>query len=197
MSEERGTIEDVIEPFLIQQGFLMRTARGRVATRNAYAALRAQGPGDRARPELAAVPGPALDARDVRLLLRASRAGVLGGHGCGRRRLLRQLPSSFFERCRTEWLRSLGVDQPRLKAKRALQFVVANMTVDFLRPAVLDDEVLVTAELCEVDRCENPIQTSDMATRRTVDRRHRPRRLPGLGHASAARHPQGSIQGVA
>ncbi len=37
MSEERGTIEDVIEPFLIQQGFLMRTARGRVATRNAYA----------------------------------------------------------------------------------------------------------------------------------------------------------------
>jgi holliday junction DNA helicase RuvB len=36
MSEERGTIEDVIEPFLIQQGFLMRTARGRVATRAAY-----------------------------------------------------------------------------------------------------------------------------------------------------------------
>jgi Holliday junction DNA helicase RuvB len=36
MSEERGTIEDVIEPFLIQQGFLMRTARGRMATRNAY-----------------------------------------------------------------------------------------------------------------------------------------------------------------
>jgi Holliday junction DNA helicase RuvB len=37
MSEERGTIEDVIEPFLIQQGFLMRTARGRIATRKAYA----------------------------------------------------------------------------------------------------------------------------------------------------------------
>jgi Holliday junction DNA helicase RuvB len=37
MSEERGTIEDVIEPFLIQQGFLMRTARGRMATRSAYA----------------------------------------------------------------------------------------------------------------------------------------------------------------
>jgi Holliday junction DNA helicase RuvB len=36
MSEERGTIEDVIEPFLIQQGFLMRTARGRIATRKAY-----------------------------------------------------------------------------------------------------------------------------------------------------------------
>jgi len=36
LGEERGTIEDVIEPFLIQQGYLMRTARGRVATRAAY-----------------------------------------------------------------------------------------------------------------------------------------------------------------
>jgi Holliday junction DNA helicase RuvB len=36
LGEERGTIEDVIEPFLIQQGFVMRTARGRVATRMAY-----------------------------------------------------------------------------------------------------------------------------------------------------------------
>jgi len=36
VGEERGTIEDVIEPYLIQQGFMMRTARGRVATSNAY-----------------------------------------------------------------------------------------------------------------------------------------------------------------
>jgi len=36
ISEERGTIEDVLEPYLIQQGFLMRTSRGRVATRKAY-----------------------------------------------------------------------------------------------------------------------------------------------------------------
>ena len=36
IGEERGTIEDVLEPYLIQQGFLMRTPRGRVATRNAY-----------------------------------------------------------------------------------------------------------------------------------------------------------------
>ena len=36
IGEERGTLEDVIEPFLIQQGFLMRTARGRIATRAAY-----------------------------------------------------------------------------------------------------------------------------------------------------------------
>ncbi|WP_110599622.1 Holliday junction branch migration DNA helicase RuvB [Salinicola lusitanus] len=36
ISEERDTIEDVIEPYLIQQGFMMRTARGRVVTRSAY-----------------------------------------------------------------------------------------------------------------------------------------------------------------
>jgi len=36
VGEERGTIEDVLEPYLIQQGFMMRTARGRVATKNAY-----------------------------------------------------------------------------------------------------------------------------------------------------------------
>ncbi|MFU8895567.1 MAG: Holliday junction branch migration DNA helicase RuvB [Gammaproteobacteria bacterium] len=36
IGEERGTIEDVLEPFLIQQGLMMRTARGRMATRLAY-----------------------------------------------------------------------------------------------------------------------------------------------------------------
>ena len=36
ISEEKDTIEDVYEPFLIQQGFMMRTPRGRVATRHAY-----------------------------------------------------------------------------------------------------------------------------------------------------------------
>ena len=36
ISEERDTIEDVLEPYLIQQGFLMRTPRGRTATKTAY-----------------------------------------------------------------------------------------------------------------------------------------------------------------
>ncbi|MDG4562943.1 MAG: Holliday junction branch migration DNA helicase RuvB [Candidatus Competibacter sp.] len=36
LGEERGTIEDVLEPYLIQQGFLMRTPRGRLATAHAY-----------------------------------------------------------------------------------------------------------------------------------------------------------------
>lgn len=36
INEEKGTIEDVIEPFLIQQGFILRTPRGRIATQHAY-----------------------------------------------------------------------------------------------------------------------------------------------------------------
>jgi Holliday junction DNA helicase RuvB len=36
LSEERGTLEDVIEPYLIQQGLIIRTPRGRIATNAAY-----------------------------------------------------------------------------------------------------------------------------------------------------------------
>jgi acyl-CoA thioester hydrolase len=51
----------------------------------------------------------------------------------------------FMERCRTEWLRFLGVDQQRLRLARGLQFVVVSVAVDL--PAILDDEIIVTAEL--------------------------------------------------
>jgi acyl-CoA thioester hydrolase len=53
----------------------------------------------------------------------------------------------FMERCRTDWLRALGIDQVQLRAERRLQFAVVSVRVDFVRPAVLNDEVLVTAEL--------------------------------------------------
>lgn len=50
LGEERGTLEDVIEPYLIQQGFLMRTARGRVATRKAWDLLGRVAPPGRGEP---------------------------------------------------------------------------------------------------------------------------------------------------
>ena len=52
IGEERGTIEDVHEPYLIQQGFMMRTARGRVATSNAYLHFGLQPPSGSATQEL-------------------------------------------------------------------------------------------------------------------------------------------------
>jgi acyl-CoA thioester hydrolase len=53
----------------------------------------------------------------------------------------------FMERCRSEWLRNLGVDQRLLRAERQLQFAVVCVHVDFRKPAMLDDEIIVTAEL--------------------------------------------------
>lgn len=44
ISEERGTIEDVLEPYLLQQGFIMRTPRGRIVTENTYLHFGLQAP---------------------------------------------------------------------------------------------------------------------------------------------------------
>jgi Holliday junction DNA helicase RuvB len=44
ISEERGTVEDVLEPYLMQQGFIMRTPRGRVLTHKAYSYFGLQAP---------------------------------------------------------------------------------------------------------------------------------------------------------
>jgi Holliday junction DNA helicase RuvB len=46
MAEDSGTLEDVIEPYLIQQGFVMRTARGRIATNQAYYQFNMTPPGE-------------------------------------------------------------------------------------------------------------------------------------------------------
>jgi Holliday junction DNA helicase RuvB len=52
ISEERDTIEDVLEPYLIQQGYLQRTPRGRIATSGAYRHFGLVQPGRAAAPEL-------------------------------------------------------------------------------------------------------------------------------------------------
>ena len=53
----------------------------------------------------------------------------------------------FFERARTEWLRSLGFSQQRLKEDEGVMFVVSHTAVNYLRPARLDDELEVTVSL--------------------------------------------------
>ena len=52
----------------------------------------------------------------------------------------------FYERTRTEWLRSLGISQEILKNKHNIIFVVKNVSIDYRRPALLDDELTVTAD---------------------------------------------------
>jgi acyl-CoA thioester hydrolase len=58
----------------------------------------------------------------------------------------------FFERARTEWLRSLGIGQCELRETTGGMFVVSETSVRYLRPARLDDELLVTAQLQEAGR---------------------------------------------
>jgi acyl-CoA thioester hydrolase len=58
----------------------------------------------------------------------------------------------YFERARTEWLRSLGVDHQRLASEDGLQFVVRRVEIDFLRGARLDDELSITVEIIERKR---------------------------------------------
>ena len=58
----------------------------------------------------------------------------------------------FFERARTEWMRSLGVDHQALARDAGLQFVVRRAEIDFLRGARLDDELSVSVEVAERKR---------------------------------------------
>ena len=55
----------------------------------------------------------------------------------------------YFERARTEWLRSLGVNQERLAAVEGIGFVVARAEVDFKIGARLDDLLSVTVKMTE------------------------------------------------
>jgi acyl-CoA thioester hydrolase len=58
----------------------------------------------------------------------------------------------FFERARTEWLRSLGIGQQALREETGGMFVVSETSVKYHRPAVLDDRLHVTAGLLESGR---------------------------------------------
>ena len=56
----------------------------------------------------------------------------------------------FMERARTEWLRSLGIAQRQLREDTGGIFVVSETQLKYHRPARLDDELLVTAELSQI-----------------------------------------------
>ncbi|MES2490243.1 MAG: tol-pal system-associated acyl-CoA thioesterase [Pseudomonadota bacterium] len=53
----------------------------------------------------------------------------------------------YFERARTEWLRAQGLSQETLRMEHGIAFTVANMEIDFLMPARLDEQLNVTVEL--------------------------------------------------
>jgi acyl-CoA thioester hydrolase len=55
----------------------------------------------------------------------------------------------FFERCRTEWMRSIGFGQSELVERHGVLFVVAAADIRYIRPARLDDELIIEARIVE------------------------------------------------
>lgn len=95
----------------------------------------------------------------------------------------------YFERCRTEWLRALGIDQHTMAAQEGLQFVVAQLAVDYHLPARLDDELVIEARITEQARSfivfgQSAWRKTELLARSTVKvacvdtRRLAPMRLP-------------------
>ena len=56
----------------------------------------------------------------------------------------------FIERGRSEWVRSCGLDQTRLKSERGLLFVVRHLEADYLAPARFEDALVVETDLVEI-----------------------------------------------
>ncbi len=75
----------------------------------------------------------------------------------------------FFERSRTEWLRSLGIEQQRLKDSTGGMFVVTETTIRYHRPARLDDQLIVTASLLEIGRASMIIKQQALLKTEQID----------------------------
>ena len=63
----------------------------------------------------------------------------------------------FFERARTEWLRSLGHQQEQMRAETGVVFIVTDTTVRYVRPARLDDLIAVTVDVRHAGRAQMTI----------------------------------------
>ena len=77
----------------------------------------------------------------------------------------------FFERSRTEWLRSLGIGQQSLKDSTGCMFVVTDTTLRYHRPARLDDELVVTASMQQIGRASMTLKQQALLKSEHVDAR--------------------------
>lgn len=96
----------------------------------------------------------------------------------------------YAERGRTEFIRTLGVDQQALRQDTGLGFAVAKLSIDYVKPALLDDELVVVTEVAatrgaSADFRQTVLRGEDVVARLEVrvaclDRRGRPVRLPSV-----------------
>jgi len=73
---------------------------------------------------------------------------------------------NFMERARTEWLRTFGYSNAGLMKELGVMFVVRSIKLDYLKPAMLDDSLTVTAQIKEVGRSQ--VTLSQTVTRDDV-----------------------------
>ena len=97
----------------------------------------------------------------------------------------------FMERARTEWLRSLQINQAELKKKDKIMFVVANVNIDYKKAARFNDELDIKTSLdkigaSRVDLTQNIMKKSELYTSATVSiacihsEPFKPQRIPKL-----------------
>ena len=97
----------------------------------------------------------------------------------------------FMERARTEWLRSLQINQAELKKKDKIMFVVANVNIDYKKAARFNDELDIETSLdnigaSKVDLTQNIMKNSDLYTSAKVNiacihsETFKPQRIPKL-----------------
>ncbi len=154
LAEARDTLEDVVEPFLIQEGLVLRTSRGRMlgepgwrhlglvaapggrGARACGAARSAAGRWMNQHP--ASIPPEGRHRYAVRVYYEDTDAGGIVYHATYLR---------YAERARTEALRDLGIPHAELVQRCNLMFVVRRIEVDYLRAARLDDSLVVETEI--------------------------------------------------
>ena len=112
----------------------------------------------------------------------------------------------FFERARTEWLRSLGHQQEKMRAETGVVFVVTDTTVRYLRPARLDDLITVNVDVKHAGRAQMTVAQQAWRTSAASEDEllaegsirigcvdagtFRPRRIPDSIAESCLSHPQ-------
>ena len=160
LSEPRDAIEEIIEPYLLQQGFIARTPRGRVLTAGAFAHLGMPAPDRPAQfglfngseepvtsdwPDLAGRIEGETHVLPIRVYFEDT---DFAGHVYHANYL------KFCERGRSDFIRLLGIDHQSLAAPKAGEpgvFVVRHIEIDYLKPARVD-EVLEVVTRCAQHR---------------------------------------------
>jgi acyl-CoA thioester hydrolase len=77
---------------------------------------------------------------------------------------------NFFERARTEWLRQLGYEMDELQRNEQLIFVVKALNCDYLRPAIFNDELFVSAEIIEMGKTSINFEQKVMRLSKETDK---------------------------